>query len=626
MFNDYSYIVLDDKKIIFCERDNRKTTVKYSTNQEVIDVWNTYADECSDIIFTVYCDKKYYLINTTAVKSAMSTLRYAIISFSPIYKLILKCESSAKAQSVKSALDFILTGHAGYLNKPLVYNVRENTVSSLRYKTFSNLNTAIEESETVAGLTEPIFRVYNGNYPAFTEIENSPLILLESGVVFENCEIINCNIKNNNNLYRYSENWGVYVPTGIFYTNNIEYITRIDLTLTVYYSTGVSRSYEFYDIKNLATVLDILMDLMWKKTATISNYSNGVTTTYFINVDLVNEYYIDSGELKFILSSLYELSIPISHETHRYNNYKYVDYIYKNWHIEETLTGKTRYYVNPIYDDTNSHYCSDILVAIANAISGSVIILEDTVHIDYTLSTNVIIKDGVDIYVPEGVTLPVFRYQGNGISQQKQYANIWGFGDIKNFQYTANSTDIDFFIGFRYNYNYDQHSESIHAYGGSELTTNLWVKGYYFAGGMGGDGYVGIVDYDCRYTDSLTIQIYYPENQGATYFYHRNGYAVGQYYMDEPSESSWNLYSVKIKYHLNHPLFERLSDVYRTPPINLYHTIIDVDELINYPAGDIYDNTIVTVYGNNYFTTLKSTVNINRTDYGSYIVDRNLNI
>ena len=626
MFNDYSYIVLDDKKIIFCERDNRKTTVKYSTNQEVIDVWNTYADECSDIIFTVYCDKKYYLINTTAVKSAMSTLRYAIISFSPIYKLILKCESSAKAQSVKSALDFILTGYGGYLNKPLIYSIRENAVSSIRYKVFNNLNTAIEESATVTGLVEPIFRVYNGNYPAFIETENSPLILLESEATFENCELINCNIKNNNNIYRYSEEWGLYVPVGIFYTNNIEYITREELTLTVYYANGVSREYEFYDINTLMNTLDILMDLMWKKTATISNYSNGITTTYFINVDLVNEYYIDSDNLVIILSSLYQLSLPITNATHRDNQYRYIDYIYKNYHIEETLTGKTRYYVNPVYDDTSSYYCSDILVAMSNATANSVIVFENTTHIDYTLSTAVTIKNGVDIYVPEGVTLPVFRYEGNGISGSKQYANIWGFGDIKNFQYTANGSDIDFFIGFNHNYNYDGHSESIHAYGGSELATNLWVKGYYFAGGMGGDGYVGTVDYDCRYTDSSTIQIYYPENQGATYFYHRNGYAIGQYYMDEPSASSWNLYSVKIKYHQSHPLFERLGDYYRTPPINLYHCSIDVDELINYPAGENTDNTIITVYGNNYFTALKSVANINRTDYGNYIVDRNLNI
>ena len=96
--------------------------------------------------------------------------------------------------------------------------------------------------------------------------------------------------------------------------------------------------------------------------------------------------------------------------------------------------------------------------------------------------------------------------------------------------------------------------------------------------------------------------------------------------MDEPSASSWNLYSVKIKYHQSHPLFERLGDYYRTPPINLYHCSIDVDELINYPAGENTDNTIITVYGNNYFTALKSVANINRTDYGNYIVDRNLNI
>lgn len=398
----YNYILIKPNLTIdYCDVCSELDSVTYGSNSAIVTAISQVKSDYSYLggIIPISNDQEY-IINVAKVKYYEQQLTFLYLRFANDYELRIDCVSNVNALECYNVIDCIYKA----LNEATIYTnrvkwyVREGITDDVSMKSFSEIQTAVNYLQS-HGLSENAqLIISSGTYNNFS-VSGAILFKFDTNVTITGGTVIqsptNVNKTNSVFLVKNSDNEDYYSPAIYVDNNTLLYAKMTDKVLNYYYHSE-TQTYNFLTYDTYLSAYEQYIESAHRQIATIGSSDNYV---YLLNLALVTSHSIVSLAINISFSTGDTLAINCLSSDDAIFNDNYIGKVYTSYNILDYIATKNVLYVNPAYPSDTATQFQTIAGALSASVIGDIIYVENATH----TASNLVLKDGIDIYCDDPV-------------------------------------------------------------------------------------------------------------------------------------------------------------------------------------------------------------------------------
>jgi len=398
----YNYILIKPNLTIdYCDVCSDHSTTTYASNSAIVTAITQVKSDYSYLggIIPITNDQEY-IINVAKVKYYEQQLTYLYLRFANDYELWIDCVTNAKALECYNIIGCIYKA----LNESTIYTNRvkwyakEGIADNVSMKSFGDIQRAVTYLQN-NGLSENAqLIISSGTYNNFN-VSGSILFKFDTNVTITGGTVIqsptNVNLTDATFFVKNSNNENYYSPAIYVDNDQLLYARMTDKVLNFYYHSG-TQTYNFLTYDTYLSAYEQYIESAHRRIATIGSSDSYV---YLLNLALVTSHNIVSLTIVISFSTGDTLSISCLSSDDAIFNDNYIGKIYTSYNIVDYLATKNVLYVNPSYPSDTATQFQTIAGALSASVSGNIIYVENATH----TASNLVLKDGIDLYCDQAV-------------------------------------------------------------------------------------------------------------------------------------------------------------------------------------------------------------------------------